>query len=477
MKIALLVSGYLRSYNENISFIKREILDKYQNVDVYLHITKDEKLEDKYFNQIGERDTKAISDILKPVHTIIENNIYYSEDEGINNVINRWGKLYKLNKLKKIREDATNKKYDLVIKYRPDLSIKSKDVFDVYNQSKVIYIPNNSKIDKIKLTNPTDGHLCDALAFGDSESMDTYFDIYNNLNELTKNYAVASETILFNYLTINNVNYKLIDIDYSFILSKCNVFAVCGDSGSGKSTLSILLKSIFSNSFMLECDRYHKWERTNKNWEETTHLNPQANYITKMNEDVFNLKIGKDVYQVDYDHGTGKFTEKQLINRSDNLIVCGLHSLYGNNDSVYDLKIYMDTDEDLKKKWKINRDVKERGYSVEKVLDNIKKREKDFNEFILPQKDNADLVIRFFTVEKIDFNNLEYQNKLSLELMVNNAFDINNILLKFKLLKIPHIVIKTDKFIKITFLNYVKVNLGFNTNSFYDYILYFILNL
>jgi uridine kinase len=255
------------------------------------------------------------------------------------------------------------------------------------------------------------------------------------------------------------------------------VFAICGDSGSGKSTLSILLKSIFSNSFMLECDRYHKWERTNKNWEDTTHLNPQANYITKMNEDVFNLKIGKDVYQVDYDHSTGKFTEKQLINPSDNLIVCGLHSLYGNNDSVYDLKIYMDTDEDLKKKWKINRDVKERGYSVEKVLDNIKKREKDFNEFILPQKDNADLVIRFFTVEKIDFNNLEYQNKLSLELIINNAFDINNILLKFKLLKIPHIVIKTDKFIKITFLNYVKVNLGFNTNSFYDYILYFILNL
>ena len=477
MKIALLISGYLRSYNENISFIKREILDKYQNVDVYLHITKDEKLEDKYFNQIEERDTKAISDILKPVHTIIENNIYYSEDEGINNVINRWGKLYKLNKLKKIREDTTNKKYDLVIKYRPDLSIKSKDIFDVYNQSKVIYIPNDSKIDKIKLTNPTDGYLCDALAFGDSESMDTYFDIYNNLNELTKNYAVASETILFNYLTINNINYKLIDIDYSFILSKCNVFAICGDSGSGKSTLSILLKSIFSNSFMLECDRYHKWERTNKNWEETTHLNPKANYISKMNEDVFNLKIGKDIYQVDYDHDTGKFTEKQLINPSDNLIVCGLHSLYGNNDSVYDLKIYMDTDEDLKKKWKINRDVKERGYSIEKVLDNIKKREKDFNEFILPQKDNADLVIRFFTIEKIDFNNLEYQNKLSLELMVNNAFDINNILLKFKLLKIPHIVIKTDKFIKITFLNYIEVNLGFNTNSFYDYILYFILNL
>ena len=33
----------------------------------------------------------------------------------------------------------------------------------------------------------------------------------------------------------------------------------------------------------------------------------------------------------------------------------------------------MDTDNNLKKKWKINRDVKERGYSIEKVLDSMKK--------------------------------------------------------------------------------------------------------
>jgi uridine kinase len=477
MRIALLIAGYLRSYKTNIDFIKEEIINKYDNVDVYLHITKDEKLEDRYFNQIEERDIKAIINDLKPISTIIENNTHYSKDETTNNIINHWGKLYKLNNLKKIKENATNKKYDLVIRYRLDLSIVSKNIFDISYVSNTIFIPKDSKIDKVKLTNKTDGYLCDALAFGDSNSMDKYFDIYTELNMLIKNYGSVSETILFNYLTKNKINYELIHIDYSFILSKCNVFAICGDSGSGKSTLSALLKNIFSNSFILECDRYHKWERTNKNWEEVTHLNPNANYITKMNEDVFNLKIGKDIYQVDYNHHNGKFTKKQLINPSDNLIVCGLHSLYTNNNSVYDLKIYMDTDEDLKKKWKINRDVRERGYSVQKVLDSIQKRENDFKEFILPQRDNADLVVRFFTTEEIYFNDLEHQNKLSLELSINKNFNVGKLVLNLNKLNIPLIVDYEDKFIKIQILEYVEVDLGFNTKSFYDYILYFILNL
>jgi len=477
MRIALLIAGYLRSYKANIDFIKEEIINKYDNVDIYLHITKDEKLEDRYFNQIEEKDIKAIIDDVKPVSIIIENNTHYSNDKATNNTINHWGKLYKLNDLKKIRENTTNKKYDLVIRYRPDLSIVSKNIFDISDTSNTIFIPKDSKIDKVKLTNKTDGYLCDALAFGSSNSMDKYFDIYNELNTLIKDYGPISETILFNYLTKNKIKHKLIDIDYSFILSKCNVFAICGDSGSGKSTLSTLLKNIFSNSFTLECDRYHKWERTNKNWEEVTHLNPRANYIAKMNEDVFNLKIGKDIYQVDYDHHNGKFTKKQLINPSDNLIVCGLHSLYTNNNSVYDLKIYMDTDENLKKKWKINRDVRERGYSVQKVLDSIQKRENDFKEFILPQRDNADLVIRFFTTEEIDFNDLEHQNKLSLELSINKSYNVGKIVLNLIKLNISLIVNYEDKFIKIQILEYVEVDLGFNTKSFYDYILYFILNL
>ena len=137
----------------------------------------------------------------------------------------------------------------------------------------------------------------------------------------------------------------------------------------------------------------------------------------------------------------------------------------------------MDTDDNLKKKWKIIRDVKERGYSVQKVLNSIQKRENDFKEFITPQKDNADLIVRFFTNEEVDFDDLEHEDKLSLELLISKDFDISKILLKLNELNIPFIFDYEDKFIKILFLDYVKIDLGFNTDSFYDYILYFILNL
>ena len=487
MKVALLIAGYLRNYEINIDFIKKEIIDKFgiDNVDIFLHITRNENSDDKYFNLINEeRDIKNITSVLKPVSTLIENNQFFHDNEAINRTINQWNKLFKLNKLKKINENAAKHKYDLVIRYRPDLLIADTNIFDFKKEQDTIYIPSDSKIDKARLKHKTDKYLCDAFAFGSSRAMDRYFNIHKELPLLIERYGPISETLLYNYLECYNIIYKLVDINYSFVLSKCNVFAICGDSGSGKSTLSNILKNAFDDSFTLELDRYHKWERHNENWKSVTHLNPDANYITKMSEDIFNLKLGKEIFQVDYDHDTGKFTEKQLINPSNNLIVCGLHSLYDKNtSSAYDLKIFMDTDEELKRKWKIKRDTKERGHSLEKVSESIKKRENDFNAYILPQKENADLIVKFFTDDVIDFNNLDIDEDIKLEVLISDKFDINNILQIFNMNNIKYIfdAINYDGFHKIIFPTYTTINRFLDsrlkTNSFYDYILLIIFNL
>jgi hypothetical protein len=143
----------------------------------------------------------------------------------------------------------------------------------------------------------------------------------------------------------------------------------------------------------------------------------------------------------------------------------------------------MDTDEMLKKKWKIKRDVAERGHSVEKILDSIKKREDDFKEYILPQKDNADVIVNFFTNDEIDLNDLNRVENLSLKISVHKKFDIKNILNTFTGLDVDYSIDTTDeKFTKINFLKYKPVNLFgsnplLNTNTFYDYIKYFIFNL
>ena len=147
-----------------------------------------------------------------------------------------------------------------------------------------------------------------------------------------------------------------------------------------------------------------------------------------MKEDVFNLKIGNEIYQVDYNHKTGKFTEKKQISPSNNLIVCGLHTIYDKNiNYLYDLKIFMDPQKELKHKWKISRDVIERGYNVEKVVESIRKREEDYEKYILPQKNNADLVVNFYSEKKVDILDYKIKDKLNLRLIVDIGRNVSKV--------------------------------------------------
>ena len=139
-----------------------------------------------------------------------------------------------------------------------------------------------------------------------------------------------------------------------------------------------------------------------------------------MYEDVYDLKIGNDIYQVDYDHHTGKFTSKEEIKSRDNILICGLHTLYDNKmKELVDIKIYVDTDRELLKKWKIQRDVTERGYSMEKVLEQISAREKDYYDHIAIQKEKSDIIINFY-------ENIE--NIIQCNLIINNTSFSNKIL-------------------------------------------------
>ena len=472
MKVALLISGYLRTFKNNLPKIKKSIIDNFDDVDVYIHITKNEKNTDTYLNLTSlTDDIKYINDELKPLSLICEDNILFSDDKKINNTYNNWFKFYKLNELKKINENENKLKYDLVIKFRPDLNIISDDIFNFSKNN--ITIPKESLIDKKKLINPNDKYICDILAYGISSLMDDYFSIFNNLESLINDYGYVSETILYHHLTNNKINYKLKNIKYNVILSSCNVFAICGDSGSGKTTLGNVLKQYFSNSFMLECDRYHKWERNDDNWKSYTHLNPESNFLSKMSQDVFDLKIGKSIYHVDYDHNTGKFTDTEIIDSSDNLIVCGLHSLYNDNNHLYNLKIFVDTSENLKLQWKIQRDVNERGYTLEKVLKQIDDRQDDYLKYIYPQRDLSDLIVNFY---------LNENSKISLKLYIKINYNISNIITEFKSNNINFTINESKNFNIIDFKEFTPINYWSDKNypklnNFYDYIMKVIISL
>ena len=315
------MAGYLRGFTENIDSIKNNIIQK-NDYDIYIHIT-DGSNDDKYFNKTVKIDN--IKSILNPKILISSKNINFSSNVNINNLLNQSYKFFWLNEERKRISTIEDIKYDLIIKLRPDLNINEKLRYDI--NFECIYIPLDSKIDKKKLTHINEKYICDILAYGSPNKMDNYFNYYIQIRDLINKYGIINETLLYYYLNNNKIDYVLLNINYIVILSLCNTIAITGDSGSGKTTLSNILKDLFNNSFLLECDRYHKWEREDSNWGKYTHLNPEANYIAKKTNDVFDLKIGSNIFQVDYDHNTGKFTDSKVIESSDNIIICGLHCL------------------------------------------------------------------------------------------------------------------------------------------------------
>lgn len=174
---------------------------------------------------------------------------------------------------------------------------------------------------------------------------------------------------------------------------------ISGDSGTGKSELLANLEDTLGAKKILhiEGDGDHRWERGSEGWEHYTHLDPKANYIYRQAEDISILRAGSKVCRVDYDHSTGTFTEQKVIKPKPYIILCGLHSLFlPKCREALDLKIYMDTDEELRRFWKIKRDISKRGYSVEKIVEQIEKRIPDAKKYIYPQKKYADFIISYF---------------------------------------------------------------------------------
>ena len=94
-------------------------------------------------------------------------------------------------------------------------------------------------------------------------------------------------------------------------------------------------------------------------------------------------------------------------------------------NELLNLKIFLDTDRELIKKWKIERDVNERGYNLEKVLKQIKSREKDYNEYIIQQKENADIIIQFYEAnEKLECNFI-IQNECLINKIIKKIMNLN----------------------------------------------------
>lgn len=331
----------------------------------------------------------TITDIVKS-NTHIKNILLLNDhpNTDFRNSINYCKKI--TNGLKLIESN-----YNLYFIIRSDFIFENIDFIDNIKENIIYFSMNNNNCYTKNIENKINEQI---IICSNYYLLSIFNDLYSfSIAIDNTNYA---DIIMFHFLKQHNtVNYDILNIKYKLILSKCNIIAISGDSGSGKTTLMNHLQYLYgnNNTIQFETDRYHKWERGDLNYTKYTHLNPYSNHLEIMNNDVYNLKIGNMIHQVDYNHTTGKFTDKETIESKHNVILCGLHTLYNNEiNKIIDLKIFMDTERDLIKKWKINRDIQKRGYTIEQITKQIEDREKDYYDFIDNQKHNSDVIIRFY---------------------------------------------------------------------------------
>lgn len=208
------------------------------------------------------------------------------------------------------------------------------------------------------------------------------------------------------------------------------VFGIGGDSGTGKTRLMAHLQDILRNKLIsIEGDGEHKWERGDLNWEQFTHLDPKANNIHKQADVIIQLKNNKNVLRSEYDHSSGKFSEPILIKPREFIGISGLHPFYlPKLRKKIDFKIYLDTDESLRRHWKILRDSAERGHSKEKTTQQIESRTIDARKYIYPQKDFADLIINYFPIKDNNTNYIKDIIDIGLKINLSASISIENLI-------------------------------------------------
>lgn len=180
------------------------------------------------------------------------------------------------------------------------------------------------------------------------------------------------------------------------------VLGLVGDSAAGKTTLTRGLVNILGPERVTHVctDDYHKYDREERKKFNITPLHPDCNYVDTLELHFERLHYGQPILKPVYDHRNGTLVRPEYVKPKEFVIVEGL---LGFSTAVLeqflDVKVYLDPPEPLRRIWKVKRDTEKRGYTEEQVLAELDRREADSARFIRPQRERADIVVRFFPDE------------------------------------------------------------------------------
>lgn len=180
------------------------------------------------------------------------------------------------------------------------------------------------------------------------------------------------------------------------------ILGIVGDSAAGKTTLAAGVAQILGTDRVVTIctDDYHKYSRQERTDNGTSALDPACNYLDIIEQHLEYLRKSRPILKPIYSHDQGILEAPEYVEPKPYIIVEGLlgYSTRKMRDA-YDVKIYLDPEEDLRIRWKVQRDTTRRGYTEEQVMAALEKRKHDSPAYIHPQRTFADIVVRFFRPE------------------------------------------------------------------------------
>lgn len=176
------------------------------------------------------------------------------------------------------------------------------------------------------------------------------------------------------------------------------VLGVIGDSGSGKTTVAGGVRQLIGPDrvALVELDDYHRYTRGERQEKGLTALNPLVHDLGLMQEHLHLLRRGRPIRNRRYDHSDGSFGPSRALEPGEVVIARGLLGFPTEElRAAYDLAVFLAPEPELLFRWKLRRDVKTRGYSEAEVLKRIAQHLLDAKQYVLPQAERADLVVRY----------------------------------------------------------------------------------
>lgn len=182
-------------------------------------------------------------------------------------------------------------------------------------------------------------------------------------------------------------------------MDKVMVIGIAGGTGSGKTTITKkMIQHFGSDVSVIHHDNYYKAHH-DMSYEERSKLNydhPDSFDTDMLVEAVKELKRGHSVVCPVYDYTVHDRSDKTVtVNPAKVVIVEGI-LIFSCKELCrqMDIKIYVDTDADVRILRRIMRDVRDRGRSLDSVVNQYLSTVKPMHEqFVEPSKRNADIII------------------------------------------------------------------------------------